>query len=304
MAATKKPKPSKKTMDVAHPDTTAPDASSRPIIVSNRSIIQDPMMTQGSADKTMDSDLREPTTSPEVPTKPEKVIEPSVTKSPVTTKQSNETAPPLTSDSVSRQAKTIKPISVTDGSAAAGSGDQTDSAPVKKPQNKPAAISPPEVSADLPTKLEDMPKPKPAADTAPPDQKPDQQPAKPSTKSTGGSEATDTEQTEDTPTEHDHASSKDEDKVEEIADTDTADHTKSPDDTETTDEPDETSKDAAAEAKAAAEAEHLQELIDEKTYFVPTKHASRKGGGVVVFLVVLIAAAAAVVYMMTQTSVG
>lgn len=44
MAESKKPSPAKHVNDVARPGQSAPSASSRPVIVSNRPILKDPMM--------------------------------------------------------------------------------------------------------------------------------------------------------------------------------------------------------------------------------------------------------------------
>jgi len=52
MAEAKKPAASKKIVDVEHPNTSAPSATSKPVIVTNRPIIQDPMVKEETGEDT------------------------------------------------------------------------------------------------------------------------------------------------------------------------------------------------------------------------------------------------------------
>lgn len=59
----------KRVMDVSHPGKSAPSASSRPVIVTNRPILKDPMMRE-EADKPVLPDAVAPSVSREVEVKP------------------------------------------------------------------------------------------------------------------------------------------------------------------------------------------------------------------------------------------
>lgn len=63
---TEKEKPKKRVIDIAHPGSSAPDETSRSIIVNNRPIVQDPMMVDRSSktvpDPEITADKEEPKT--------------------------------------------------------------------------------------------------------------------------------------------------------------------------------------------------------------------------------------------------
>lgn len=277
MAATKKPKSDKKTMDVAHPETTVPDETSRPIIVSNRTIIQDPMV---APDQTMNSDFREPTTSPVVPTRLQKTIKPSAIKK---TEDADNAAPPP-SENVARQGKSVKPITIV-GPA------ETEAQNMKAPDVSSSAKK--DLDKDAPTEVTAPEEDTPPAPTEDSSKKPTPESEMVDKSSTVAPKPTPAAEKKEESAETDSSAKSD----------DESDHESDDEaDDKATDEPDQASKDAAEEAKAAEQEEHLKELIDEKTYFVPIKHASGKGGSAILFLLVVIAAAATVAYMVTQTS--
>ncbi|HVX24523.1 MAG TPA: hypothetical protein VG992_04255, partial [Candidatus Saccharimonadales bacterium] len=84
MATAKKPKPAgKKIIDVAHPGTAKPSATAKPIIVTNRPILKDPMMVTTDSAQPKASDV--PATAP--------ILPPSSKRPKVTTRTSKTIAP-------------------------------------------------------------------------------------------------------------------------------------------------------------------------------------------------------------------
>lgn len=59
MSDTKEPKPAKPIIDVAHPGKTAPPLTSKPVIVTNRAILKDPMMVDESNKEPVDTPATE-----------------------------------------------------------------------------------------------------------------------------------------------------------------------------------------------------------------------------------------------------
>lgn len=238
MAATKKPKTAKtsKTMDVSHPQETVPDASARPLIVGNRSIIQDPMV-KGAEDNSDE----EPSTSPLLAAHPKK-LEP------------QQSVPPPK-----------KPLK-----ASGDTAPLVDKVAIKKDKN-PAPTDPEIVSeSDAPEETEESKQTSPTESRAP--KKPEQA----------------------APTDEDSSQSS-----EEAVETSDSDQ----DEPANIDEVDQSDKKAAeAEAKAAEQAEHVAELIEQKTYFLPIKHQARQGSRIALVLLLVAAVTAAVItYMMQQS---
>ena len=97
MAATKK-KTSKKVMDVAHPGKSTPAATSKPIIITNRPIMKDPMMAE-------ENEPAQEATAPTLPHKstPTKVIPLSEPTDPAEVKENAEPTPEVP-DTVSTDA--------------------------------------------------------------------------------------------------------------------------------------------------------------------------------------------------------
>jgi hypothetical protein len=76
MAVPKQPENSRKIIDVSHPDSTASDTSSKPVLITNRPIMKDPMVVDSSENKETDTKVSvkasgeaiiEPITAPILP---------------------------------------------------------------------------------------------------------------------------------------------------------------------------------------------------------------------------------------------
>lgn len=250
MAATKKPK-STKSMDMKNPKTTKPSHTARPVIVSNRPMIKDPMVHAADVPAT---DLDEPSTSPILPKVTAKIITPTESAAPSEpTNPSSDTAPELDAQQVPQLVK---------------SAQKEKAAEIAKQVTEDAAVVP-EKPADMAEKKD----------------------AKLST------EPTDQDDAKDTPEE---TQSPDENASEDAEDA--SDSTEPELDAPASpDQPDEMAKADAEEAKLTARAEHIQELMEDKTYFLPIKTSAKNStkAGVLVLLIAA-AAAAGYYYMFTQ----
>lgn len=290
MAATKKPK-SAKSMDVTSASMASPSHTAKPVIVSNRPMIKDPMVNSGDTPAT---DLDNPTTSPVLPTRTAKTITPTGSdtekaKPAPDPKAESDTAPELEPRQVPQLVKNMQREKAAE-QAANKTEDKTED------------------------KIEDKTK-----DTAETSTEAEMEYKKPAPQNTEGKDVEKPpallEPDSGTPVAENEESSLDD----EHADTEVERTESSAESTEMTpgavssvdeldasdedtpDQPDELAKADAAEAKETARVERIQELIDEKTYFLPIKTATKKSTKLGV-LVLLIAAAAAAgyYYMFTQ----
>ncbi|HSX47527.1 MAG TPA: hypothetical protein VLF63_02015 [Patescibacteria group bacterium] len=149
MAGSKKP--IKIVHDVAHPNTSAADASSKPIIVSNRPIMKDPMVKNNDKDPLMDekkdektvlthSTVIQPLSAPELPDKDKKTADKSQNKDdqpntdpemePTKTEPSDDTNAPeevsiSTEETSEDKQETTKPEESQEESKAEDSKDET-----------------------------------------------------------------------------------------------------------------------------------------------------------------------------------
>ena len=114
MAAAKKPvkkDDNKKLADVAKPGTTAPDATARPIIVTNRPILQDPMVVEAasSADASEKSSVPATTSSTKVTIKPITVTDNTASDETGAASSSDET---VKSDDTEAETDTSVPVKI------------------------------------------------------------------------------------------------------------------------------------------------------------------------------------------------
>lgn len=281
MAATKKSskEPAKtktsKSMDVTNAQATNPGHTARPVIVSNRPMIKDPMVNVGDTPAT---DLDTPTTSPVLPARTAKTIAPKTDAiqaedKPELNKKTGEpsdTAPEL-DHQVPQLVKNIQREKAAESEVPEEHGAKSETSPEEDEQantEKTGDMPPDDVEAEA-TSSES------AEESAPEgsDEENDSH-ASAEDSSQGDTQDTTEDSSEDSPA-------------------DGAD--------KTTDQPDELSKADAEEAKATARAERIQELVDDKTYFLPIKSSTKNStkAGVLLVLIV-VAAAAAYYYMFTQ----
>ena len=176
MAAAKKPAKkgdSKKLADVAKPGTTTPDATARPIIVTNRPILQDPMVVEeaSSADDTPATEATPATpSSAKVTIKPISVTDNTASEAPTDeavktedteTEPEADTSIPVKIDSKTTK-KIIKPIETEPLNETSTSPEDTTSADT---DDEAAGIT--DKSAELPNGAEqtDAPEESPEAET-------------------------------------------------------------------------------------------------------------------------------------------
>ena len=266
MAATKKPKttPKAKSIDVTSPEPAQPDHTSRPIIVSNRPMIKDPMMTAAKPAPAT------PSTSPVLPTRVAKTIVPQSEASPAEDDSksaekpeetpSSDTAPEVEDRQVPQLVKAIQREKAEAEAAQAQEPDATDTdvpaspdAPVVPPATPDAPSEEPTDSADSET------------DETPP-------------------EATDLPVESEGP-------APDTEEATDVSTPDTADATNQPTDKDGT-TLDEAAKQVTDGQKETQAQEHIQQLIDQKTYYLPIKVAKKRHTFLVLLLLIGIAAAA------------
>jgi hypothetical protein len=148
-------KPGKRIIDVAHPGQTAPSKTSKPVIITNRTILKDPMMVDD-----------EPETSAETPVKSVKATAPTLSPSTAKAALTKDDTPEEPAAPIAEEPKEPEPTKDsepdTEPEAKPAEEPETKPEPAAEPTETPEPESEPEAEPEAETETEE----KPEKDTA------------------------------------------------------------------------------------------------------------------------------------------